>query len=194
MGAIEVRALTADRWDDVFAVFGERGAYANCWCAWWRLSARAFDEATPAERRALFEDLVRSGREPGVLAYVDGRPVGWCAVAPRTEYPRLQRSPHTKPVDDAPAWAITCFYIDRAHRGAGVASALLDGAVRFAFDRGADIVEGIPYDPATKATDAASSYTGVLPMFERAGFDVVARRSPTGRVVVRRTRTARPAG
>ncbi|HUP01152.1 MAG TPA: hypothetical protein VM737_06485, partial [Gemmatimonadota bacterium] len=47
-------------------------------------------------------------------------PIGWCAVAPREDYPRLERSRILKPVDEASVWSITCFFIARTHRGQGL--------------------------------------------------------------------------
>src|SRR5688572_707389 len=89
----EARPLTADRWGDLVTLFGERGASSGCWCMWWRVTAQRFNrDAGDGLRRALHE-LVDEGRGPGLLGYADGRPVGWCSVAPREEFGRLQRSP-----------------------------------------------------------------------------------------------------
>ena len=186
-GALAVEPVTADRWDDVLSLFGERGAYSGCWCMWWRTTAAEFDRNVNDGNRAAFRALVLDDRVPGLLAYREGTPVGWCCVAPREELGRLQRSPHTKPVDDTPdVWAVVCFYVDRPARGTGVATALLDAAVDHAFARGARAVEGVPLDPSRREVDAASAYTGVVQLFERAGFREIARRSEKGRVVMRR--------
>jgi GNAT superfamily N-acetyltransferase len=183
---VDVNAVTASRWDDVEQLFGTSGAYASCWCTWWRLSAKDWNTATPQQRRRLLADVVAQGDEPGLLAYRDGVPVGWVAVAPREQYPRLNRSPHTRPVDDLPVWAVTCFWIPRANRGQGIATALLHGAVTHARDHLAAAVEGYPIDPAVRTATHDQSFTGVIGMFERAGFIEVARRTATSRVVMRR--------
>jgi hypothetical protein len=39
-----------------------------------------------------------------VLAYAEGQPVGWCAIAPRERYPVLERSRILKRVDAVPVW------------------------------------------------------------------------------------------
>ena len=109
--------------------------------------------------------------------------MGWVAVAPRDEYPRLNRSPKLKPVDDEPVWSVTCFYIDRMFRGTGVAGALLAAAVGHATR--ATIIEGYPIDPGDGRAANASAYTGVLDMFRAAGFDEIARRG--GRPILRRS-------
>ena len=81
--------LTPGRWRDLERLFGLRGACAGCWCMWWRLSRPEWNRGKGDGNRKAFRKLVRSGAEPGVLAYADGEPVGWCAVAPREQYPRL---------------------------------------------------------------------------------------------------------
>jgi hypothetical protein len=67
-----------------------------------------------------------------------------------------------------------------------VTAALLEAAVALATEHGATAVEGVPVDPATKRRTPSASYTGALPLFTAAGFEEVARRTPKGRVVVRR--------
>jgi GNAT superfamily N-acetyltransferase len=180
--------VTPDRWDDLVALFGDNGAYANCWCMWWRTTAAQFDEGIKgrgAGNREAMKSLVSEGRVPGLLAYKGGEPVGWVSVAPRSEFGRVERSPILKPVDDEAAWAIVCFYIDKRHRGEGVGKALLDAAVKHVAKKGGRLVEGYPVHPDGK-TAAASAYTGVVSMFENAGFDQVARRKPTSRSIWRK--------
>jgi GNAT superfamily N-acetyltransferase len=159
---------------------------------WWRVTAAEFaEEAGPGLRRR-FEALVAGGREPGLLAYHDGQPVGWVAVARREEFGRMQRSPTAKPVDDTPVWAVNCFYVDRDHRRTGVARALLAAAVAFARDRGAVAVEGIPIDTEGGRRQSADVYTGTVAMFREAGFVEIARRGQ--RPVVRRRLSRRRGG
>ncbi len=184
MAEVTVRPATPDRWDDVVAVAGERGFTSGCWCTWWRLSAREWNDRPGAERRALLAGLVADGCVPGLVAYVEDEPVGWAAVAPREEYPRLDRSPKLRRVDDTAVWSVTCFTVDRRHRRQGVAEALLAAVVDHAAARGATVVEGYPIDTAGGRRAGADLFTGTLAMFERAGFREVARRG--GRPIVRR--------
>lgn len=184
-GDLDIVPVTPDRWADLEWLFGERGGSSGCWCMWWRKSATEWDADAGAGNRRDLEALVARDPAPGLLAYRDGAPVGWVAVAPRAEYPRLARSPKLGPVDDTPAWVVSCFYIDRRHRGTAVGHALLDAAVAFACEHGARAVEGIPIDTAGSATTNASLFTGTLTMFRAAGFEEVARRG--GRPVVRRS-------
>lgn len=176
--------VTADRWDDLARLFGPSGTYSNCWCMWWRLPSRAWDEAGGEGRRRAFAAIVDAGSEPGLLAYADADPVGWCAVAPRTEFARLTspRARTFRPFDETPTWVINCFFIHKAHRGRGVATALLDAAIEYAVGHGATVLEGYPVDLATARRDA-DVFTGTLSMFRRAGFTEVDRRN--GRPLVR---------
>jgi GNAT superfamily N-acetyltransferase len=176
-----IKTLTPGRWNDLVELFGERGAYAGCWCMFFRVRQSEFEEGARDKgrgNRRAFKKLVDTRKVPGLLAYRDGRPVGWCSVAPRSQFGRVERSSTTKPVDDeAGVWSIVCFYIDRRHRGRGVASALLEGAVEHARKKGGRIVEGYPIDSSVRKVPNAEGYYGFQSMFEAAGFKEVARRS-----------------
>jgi GNAT superfamily N-acetyltransferase len=186
--ALDIVPVTPDRWDDLERLFGPGGAYANCWCTWFVLTSRGWEDTPPAGRRALMAGMVADGEEPGLLAYRDGEPVGWVAVGPRSRYARMM-SPHAvvyRPLDDRPSWVINCFFVSRPERRSGVASALLDAAVAFAFDRGARLIEAYPLDLERASPTDASLYVGSLRMFLDAGFEEVARIKD--RPVVRRFR------
>jgi GNAT superfamily N-acetyltransferase len=178
---IVCRTLTPGRWDDLLELFGERGAYGGCWCMFFRVPQSEFSKGARDKgrgNRRLFKKLVDRRKVPGLLAYRDGRPVGWCSVAPRSQFGRVERSPTTKPVDDETGvWSIVCFYIDRHHRGQTVGSALLAAAVEHARKKGARIVEGYPIDSSVRKVPNAEGYVGFQSMFEAAGFEEVARRS-----------------
>jgi GNAT superfamily N-acetyltransferase len=181
---VTVEPVTAEHWDDLIRLFGERGASSGCWCMWWRKPAKEWGRDAGARNKRELRALVGEERAPGLLAYRSGSPVGWVALAPRDDYPRLQRSPKLKPVDDTPVWVISCFYIDRNHRGTGVATALLQSATQFARAHGACAVEGFPIDTGAGTRTNADLFTGTLAMFTDAGFDEIARRG--GRPIVRR--------
>jgi GNAT superfamily N-acetyltransferase len=157
---------------------------------WWRVTGREFSANGNAGNRERFREIVRDRAEPGLLAYAGETPVGWCAVCPRDELGRVLRSTALKPRDDrAGVWAISCFFVARARRGAGVARALLPAAVAFARDRGARHVEAYPVDGAAGIPDA-EAYTGTLAMFLAKGFTVVEPRRPGRRVLVSRSCSA----
>jgi len=185
-GSLTIHPATPGRWEDVVALAGANGFYSGCWCAWWLTTSKTFDQLGAVGRRDVLERLVHDADDPpGLLAYRDGEPVGWVALGPRERYGRLQRSPKLRPVDDEPAWVVTCFVVRRDQRRRGVSKALLDAAVAFARDRGAALLEGVPIDTdASARRGAAELYTGVLSTFESVGFVEIARRG--GRPIVRR--------
>lgn len=177
--------LTPDRWPDLEALFGPRGSWGGCWCMWWRLTASAFERERGEGNRRALQAVVEEGRVPGILAYTNDRPVAWCSVAPRDEFPRLDRSPILGRVDDEPVWSVVCFYVARSARRQGVAQRLLEAAVAQARRQGATVVEGYPIEPRGNRHPAVSAWTGVPIMFERAGFREVLRRKAT-RPILRR--------
>jgi len=188
----DFQSLTADRWGDFEKLFGPRGAVGGCWCMWWRVEKRSDWERDKgvANKRA-FKKLVQRGGEPGLLAYRDGQAVGWCAIAPRIEYPSLERSRVAARVDDLPVWSVSCLFIHKDHRRSGVSVALLKAAADFVRERGGTIVEGYPVIPKKSEMPGVFAFTGLLPAFERAGFKEVARRSATRAVMRRRLRPSR---
>lgn len=187
MSAIEIHPVTPDRRPDLLELFGDNGAYSHCWCTWYLLTNKQFDETAPEERKAILLDQVDAGLEPGLLAYRDGVAVGWCAVGPRERYARMNapRAISHKAVDDQPAWVVSCFYIDKDHRNSGVATALLEAAIPHARDRGADLIEGFPWDKPMKDDVWGTMFVGSLKMFQGAGFELVEYRGK--RAVVRRS-------
>lgn len=176
---LKFQSLTEERWKDFEHLFGKRGACGGCWCMWWRLRAKEFESGKGESNRRAMRRLVRSGRVPGILAYLNGEPVGWCSVAPRAEYVRLERSRILRPVDDRPVWSIVCLFIARAHRKAGISVKLIEAAARFARKQGAGIVEGYAVEPAKGRTADAFAYHGPASAYRSAGFVEVARRSET---------------
>ncbi len=191
--ALHVRPLTAGTWDDFVAVMGERGGARGCWCMHWRLSmAEWMDNRGEGNRRhmhRLASDGV-DGHAPGVVAYRDEEPVGWCSLGPRGGFPRLDRSPVLKPVDDRPVWSIACLFLPRAQRGQGMQRELLLAACDYARQQGAEVVEGYPVEPAPgRRAGADNAMTGIASVFRDAGFTEVARHK-ADRPIMRLTLTS----
>ncbi len=177
---IQCRPLTPDRWAEFEQLFGKNGACGGCWCMLWRLPRKQFDALKGEGNRSAMKALVESGTAPGLLAYLEGEAVGWCALAPRSDYPALARSRILKPVDDQPCWAVACLFVHRQHRKKGVATALLKAAVDYVRDQDGAILEGYPVEPrGDKPIPAAFAWTGIPSAFSAAGFKEVARRSET---------------
>jgi GNAT superfamily N-acetyltransferase len=175
---------TADRWVDLEALFGSRGACGGCWCMSWRLPRAEFNANKGEGNRLALLELVKAGPPPGLLAYADSKPIGWCAVAPRTAYPALERSRVLRPVDNQPVWSISCIFVVKGYRRQGLSTRLIQAAVEFAKSQGARIVEGYPQTIEGSLPDAFV-WTGLESSFLKAGFIETARRSPK-RPILRR--------
>lgn len=179
MDELIFRTLTPERWDDFEKLFGPRGAVGGCWCMWWRIKRSEFERHQGEDNRRAMHAIVSSGEVPGILAYSSGEAIAWCSVAPRQAFPALDRSPVLKPVDDRPVWSVVCFFIARPFRRQGLSESLLRGAVDYAARNGARIVEGYPIEPKKDSAPDIYAFTGMASTFRNAGFQEVARRSPT---------------
>ena len=168
-----------EQWDDFVKLFGKRGACGGCWCMWWRQTAKEYEASKGEKNRRKMKKLVSSGEVPGLLACHEGEPVGWCAVAPRVDYPRLSRSRILKPVDDRPVWSIVCLFVAKNYRNMGVSSALIREAVDFVHKRGGRTLEGYPVEPKKERMPDTFAFHGLAVSFSRAGFTEVVRRSET---------------
>lgn len=79
---------------DLTVVFGTRGDAARCQCQWFKVSHADWNSVSREERARRLREQTGcgdSGAETtsGLVAYLGDEPVGWCAVEPRTAYPRL---------------------------------------------------------------------------------------------------------
>jgi GNAT superfamily N-acetyltransferase len=168
---LSVEPLTAERWPDLLELAGNRGMFAGCWCMWFRQRNADWWAAGNAGNREAFQGIVDAERVPGLLAYTAGSAVGWVSVAPRDEYERISGNREAAQFggEKQSVWAVVCFYIDRPHRGQGVATALLDAAIDSARREGATVLEAYPVEPEERM-DNGSAFTGLRTMFERAGF------------------------
>lgn len=181
--ALDIIPAGPSTWPALEDLFGRAGASNGCWCMYWRLGPR-YHERPREQNRAALRELVDGDAPPGLIAFTADRAVGWCQVTSRTDVPWLDHARYLAPVDEVPVWSITCFFVRRGYRGRGVASALIDEAVRLARAAGAPAVEAYPVDTAApKAT--RNVFTGTAAMFRRAGFTTVAARVPA-RPIMRR--------
>ena len=171
----EFQPLTPERWTDFETLFGPNGACAGCWCAWFLMTNREFKDSTKEGHKQLMNELVEGGVEPGIIAYADGVPAGWVALAPRERYKRLATSDHLGPVDDQPVWVIPCFFIQRDYRRQGLMGKLLSAAIAYARSKGVKTLEAFPLDVEEKI-NSMSLFSGKSAVFYESGFKEVARR------------------
>ncbi|MFB3923681.1 MAG: GNAT family N-acetyltransferase [Terriglobia bacterium] len=176
---VQIHPLTPARWRDLEVLFGERGACGGCWCMFWRQTRSEYEKKKGAGNKRAFKRLVQSGPPPGLLAYAGGKPVAWCAVAPREAYATLDRTRVLARVDGEPTWSVTCFFVAKPFRRQGITVQLLKAAAEFARKKGARIVEGYPVEPKKGRMPDVFAYTGLPSAYLKAGFVEVLRRSET---------------
>ena len=166
---LEFHEVDRDRWGDLERLFEACGGPKACWCMAWRGTPEERRRFAGTTRKAALARRVAGGVPTGILGYVDGEPIAWCSIAPRTTYRRL--SGYAEPGDaSGVVWSLVCFFVLRRHRGQGVMKRLLDAALDHARARGATVVEGYPVD-----RDSPSyRFMGFVPAFEAAGFREVA--------------------
>lgn len=171
--SVEIRPATG-RFEEFALVVGPKTGNNGCWCMAYRNSSLG-----PDARIDYMRNECSSEPGPGVLAYVDGEPAGWCSVAPRSTYRRLMNSRTIPFVDDRDAWSAVCFVVRAGHRRQGLMHHLLEGAVAHAHAQGATLVEGYPADVGSGRMDVVSGYVGTTRLFEAHGFT---RAAPTSGV------------
>jgi GNAT superfamily N-acetyltransferase len=176
---LHFKPVTSAQWKDFQKLFGSRGACGGCWCMWWRMKRSEFDKQKGEGNKKSMKTIIDRGEIPGLIAYVEDEPVGWCSVAPRETFQVLDRSRILKRVDEKPVWSIVCFFVSKPYRRKGISLSLIKAAVDYAGEQGASIVEGYPIDPKKGNSPDVFAYTGLFSAFKKAGFVEVCRRSET---------------
>lgn len=195
-GELLVRRANQASWDDIQTVFGPRGEAHRCQCQWFQTRPADWREHPDVEQRmSQLRDQTQCGHPrardtTGLVAYLNGEPVGWCAIEPRSTYVHLLGSRvvwaerDEDPADDG-VWAVPCFVTRAGYRRRGVSGALLRAAVEHARTGGARALEGYPIVVRPGAPfGIGEMYVGSMSTFRAAGFDEITR--PTTRRAVMR--------
>jgi hypothetical protein len=189
MTELAIHPLTPDRWDDLVDLFETDSITRMCWCMHTRLSGAELREFKPADRKKMFQSLVKQGKAPGLLAYKGRQAVGWVAVAPRGMTPDWNRGRKSSAVEaeadasDPSCWGASCFFVRSGHRKQGMTADLLDASIAHAKKAGARRLEACPMSHDDKRS-AVGMCVGPQRVFERAGFETVVERKP-GRPLMR---------
>jgi GNAT superfamily N-acetyltransferase len=162
MAAFRFAPVTKARWPDFEKLFEAKGGPSYCWCMAWRDMPNR-QNATNAERKAAMSAFVADGTPVGLLGYIGDEVAGWCSVAPRDTLRKL--SPKQDD-EEKGVWAVVCFFVARQHRKSGLASALLDATIEYAFREGAKSIEAYPVDPDSPSY----RFMGFKKMFAERGF------------------------
>ncbi len=174
---IKFKPLNTKTWNDFVELFGEHGACGGCWCMSWRLKPSDFKKHKGAGNKRAMKRLVDNKEQIGIIAYLNKKPIGWCAVAPREKSIRLENSKVLAKIDDEKVWSVTCFFIRKEFRRKGLSTELLQAVIDFCRKKKVKILEGYPSVPYNTNIPAAFAWTGIPSAFEKAGFTEAARRS-----------------
>ena len=165
------KPLTADTWPD-FArlVEAHDGVWGGCWCMGFHPKGEGWGKSAELNR-AEKELRVVEDRAHAALVFDGADCVGWCQFGVPDELPRIKnKKAYLADLDGLPDWRITCFFVDKGHRGEGVAEAALAGAVKEIARLGGGTVESYPHD-VQKKTSASFLHNATVGMFERQGFE-----------------------
>lgn len=184
------KELSPSTWDDFVKLFKKHGGvWGGCWCMFFHVGSpwvkyTSWVKRSAKQNKEEKQALVSQGKSHGVLAYDNREPVGWCQFGPREELPRIDRIRNYKPLGQRAFWRITCFFVDRDHRGRGVVKEVLRSALKAMRAHGVRLVEAYPIDTSKKYR-RSSLYSGSLRLFEEFGFKKVAQLSEN-RVIVQK--------
>jgi GNAT superfamily N-acetyltransferase len=196
-------------WADLRVIFGTSDYSGRCYCQRFKTRGWFWDAATDEQRRESLRAQANCGDRSdtamttGLVAYLNAsgenapghsgarEPVGYVAVEPRTEYPRLLGLPTVwkgRPAQDKQddsVWAVTCFAVRRGYRKRGITYALAAATVGYARENGARAIESYAMitQPGKEIT-WGELHVGARQVFAEAGFTEVSRPS-VRRVVMR---------
>ncbi|MBN9248960.1 MAG: GNAT family N-acetyltransferase [Mesorhizobium sp.] len=181
--------VTPERWPDFEDLFGKQGACYGCWCTHFRLPPAARRENDRERNKDHIRTRIEAGPPPGLLAFEDGKAVGWMQIGPRADVPEWNNAGRgSAPMEESDAsdpevWAISCFFLRSKARGKGLTHQLVQGGVEFARDNGARFLEACPMD-LSRDSRSIGLFVGSTRVFEKVGFQRMVERK-AGRPLVR---------
>jgi GNAT superfamily N-acetyltransferase len=174
----KVQPVTKDNWNQFVELFGERGACANCWCMYYRLSKTDFNSGKLNNgNKNSMQAIIWNGKPAGLLGIFNEKPVAWCAFAPREDFIKLEKSRVHKRIDNKMVWSIPCFFIHKEYRNSGISGLLLQSAIEYAKSKEIKIIEAYPTIPTQEKLPDSFAWVGFYKTFERTGFKIVDRKS-----------------
>ena len=176
IGEIDVRDVTPERVADYLdffdhSAFRDFPAWQSCYCMETHRdhTDEEWSERTGVDNRTDMQAMIRDGRVTALLAYVDGKPVGWCNYGETTRLSGVMMKLKLDAAEHSGVGSIACFVIAAPYRGHGVATKLLDAALERLKARGLRAVEA--YTRRQEDSSAQANYRGSLRMYENAGFE-----------------------
>jgi ribosomal protein S18 acetylase RimI-like enzyme len=162
------RPLDPSTWD-AFAELVERnnGIYGGCWCIVHHLEY----QRGVSDPRTLKEQLVRAGRAHAALVFdEDDVAQGWCQYGSPEELGLKHKRGYAKDPPPPARWRIACIFVDKRHRGQGIARAGLEGALAQIAAAGGGLVEAISEVTADREAQDRFLFSATVELFEQFGF------------------------
>ena len=189
MSRLTVQPLDAATWP-AFARLVEKhnGVWGGCWCMAFHAEGVG-RERSPTQNRSDKQCRVGEGRAHAALVFDGDDCVGWCQFGSPDELPRIKHGrAYRDGLDALPDWRITCFFVDKDHRGRGVSALALRGAMKEIARLGGGVVESYPEDVAGRSVSSSFLHNATAGLFEREGFARVRRLGKNHWVFARRVR------
>jgi len=174
---LKYKPVTIKEWDDFVTLFSEHGVQNGCWCMYWRITRSEFHNDYGNGNKNSLRAIIEAGHVPGILANHDHKPIGWCSVAPRDDFPVLERSHTLKRIDNKPVWSIVCFYISKPYRRKGITSDLIEASIDYVRKQNGKIIEAYPIVPEYSSDPRPELYAGLFTTYKKLGFKVALARS-----------------
>ncbi len=122
---MEFKELQPSTWHYFEQLMGEKGGCGGCWCMFYRLPTKIFKEQKYEGNKEAMRALVKQRKPIGLLALVEGEPIGWIAVSPREDVPRIDRSRTLPRLGETPTWSVSCFFVKKEYRRQGLSKDLI---------------------------------------------------------------------
>lgn len=165
-----IATLDASTWE-AFAELVERnnGVYGGCWCIGYHpeCGQRGLDH------RAAKQERVISGRAHAALVLdEDGLAQGWAQWGDPDELAGIKhKRAYDREPPVVPDWRITCVFVDKRHRGRGIARAAVEGAIEQIAERGGGVVEAISEVTDGRTAHGRFLFSATVELFEDLGFE-----------------------
>ena len=189
IGEVTVHDVTPDKVGDYQSFFDHDGfrdypAWQSCYCMETHRTQTDAEWAvrTAADNRRDMSKAIKDRQVTGLLAYVDGKPVGWCNYGETTRLNGVMHRFGLNAAEQQGVGSVACFVIAAPYRGHRVATKLLDAALERLRARGVKMAEAYP---VKERKSPQSNYRGPLSMYLAAGFEPY--RETERHLIVRKT-------
>ena len=163
-----VRSLDASTWA-AFADLVERnnGIFGGCWC----IGNHTEYQRGISDPRTLKEQLVRAGDAHAALVFDEqGLAQGWCQYGGAGTLMLKHLREYRKDPPPPARWRIACIFVDKRHRGEGIARAGLEGALAQIGAAGGGLVEAISETTTGREAQGRFLFSATVELFEEFGF------------------------